>query len=186
MGLFDLLSYTKSQTRISTAFDRWLDFIAFDFFALRLARRPAESDDSFRSRIQVELLRDRCTRASVYTLLTDLTGKPPIIFEPTNPEDTGCYNSASYVTSGQIAYGISGGWGSLNLPFQVFVKVFQPAAPGVAMINGWNGSLGGFGAGCGSYIDIGMNASQASDLEIMTSLCRIAPIGTVIWISIEP
>jgi hypothetical protein len=185
-GLFNLLTYTITQTRIATATDSWLDLIAHDYFGYRIQRRAQENDGSFRGRILKELLRDRCTRAAIFDLLADLTGRAPTIFEPANPHDTGCYGSSTSQQGGVIGYGISGGWGSLELPFQAFVTAFRPETTGVAMVNGWNGMLGGFGTGLGSYIAAGTNSSQASDAEICESVSRIAPAGTVIWMSIVP
>jgi hypothetical protein len=186
VGLFNLLSYTTTQTRISTATGSWLDQIAHDYFGDRTRRRTQEADVSFRGRILEELLRDRCTRAAIYGLLLDLTGRAPIIFEPANPQDTGCYGSSTSLQRGVVGYGISGGWGSLELPFQAFVRAFRPETAGVAMVNGWNEILGGFGTGLSSYIAAGTNSSQASDAEIYENVSRIAPAGTVIWMSIAP
>jgi hypothetical protein len=185
-GLFNLLNYTISQTRIVTATDSWLDLAACDYFGNRIRRRNQEADNLFRGRILEELLRDRCTRAAIYSLLLDMTGRAPIIFEPTNPQDTGCYGSSIASQGGVVGYGVSGGWGSLELPFQAFVKAFRPETPGIAMVSGWNGILGGFGAGLSSYIAGDTNSSQASDSDIYQNVARIAPAGTLIWISILP
>jgi hypothetical protein len=185
VGLFGLLNYTELQTRIATAFDFWLDLIARDFFNHRVKRRQRETDDSFRGRIQMELLRDRCTRAAIYDLLTWLTGRSPFIFEPTNPQDTGCYGSLSLPGLANVGYGVSGGWGNLGLPFQSFVRAFRAETAGVAMVNGWGGSIGGFGSGLSSYISLEMNSSQADDLELYQSVSDVSPATAIIWMSIE-
>src|SRR5665213_584288 len=93
VGVFVLLDYVGIQTRAATAVDQWLDLVARDFFDQRLLRRSQETDGPFRRRILAELIRDRCTRSAIYDLLLDVTGKPPVIFEPTNPQDTGCYST---------------------------------------------------------------------------------------------
>jgi hypothetical protein len=186
VGLFNLLNYVRAQTRISTAFYIWLDIIAKDYFGYRLRRRQSETDSSFRRRICIELLRDRCTRKSVCNLLQDLTGRVPVIFEPTNPRDTGCYGSLTSIGTGMSGYGCFGGWGSLNLPFQVFVRAFRPIAAGVAMVNGWGGAIGAYGTGSCEYVSLGMSSSQAEDGEVYESVRGVAPIGTIIWLSIEP
>ena len=185
MGLFDLLDYVRVQTRIGTATDTWLDLIARDYFGRRLQRRRRETDGSFRTRIFFEFRRDRCTRAAIYEVLAELTGRRPIVFEPTNPRDTGCYGSRGSAEMGRAAYCTSGGWGSLNLPFQAFVKAFRPQADGVAMINGWGGSVGGFGAGSSAYISSDADLSWADDSEIYEAVASTAPVGTIIWMSIE-
>jgi len=186
IGLFKLLDYTKLQTRIGTACDVWLDLIALDYFKHYLRRRLRETDESLRTRILYELGRDRCTRAAVQDLLRDLTGKPPLIFEPANPLDTGCYGSLVSVGVGTVGYGISGGWGSLKLPFQAFIRAFRPAILGVTVINGWGGSAGGFGCGNSAYISAEMDASLANEDEIYENVSRTAPAGTIIWMSIGP
>jgi len=186
VGLFYLLDYVKMQTRIGTAFDYWLDMIAQDYFGYRVQRRPREADSSFRQRIRLELLRDRCTRAAIRDVLLELTGRPPVIFEPTNPQDTGSYGSLTSTESGRAAFCIAGGWGNLNSPFQAFVRAFRPASPGIAMVNGWGGNAGGFGAGLSAYISSCTTSPWADDTEISEVVSRTAPVGTIIWMSIEP
>jgi hypothetical protein len=185
VGLFALIDYVRAQTRVNTAYDFWLDLIARDFFASRLIRRQRETDDSFRARIGLELIRDKCTRAAICQLLLDLTGRPPIIFEPCNPNDTGCYGALNGGASAVAGYGISGGWGNLNMPFQVLVRAFRPETAGIAMVEGWGGSIGGFGVGPITYFNLNINSSEASDDEIRQSIVRAAPAATVIWLSIQ-
>lgn len=186
VDVFGLLNYVSMQTRVQTAFDEWLDLIARDYFHTRILRRLQETDDSFRQRICTELMRDRCTRAALYGVLLELTDRPPVIFEPGNPQDTGCYGDLGPTSIGAAGYCASGGWGNLNSPFQVFVRAFRPTTPGVAMINGWNGSLGGFCTGLSAYISSDTNSSWADDAEICEAVVNTAPAGTVIWMSIEP
>jgi hypothetical protein len=185
VSLFAFLNYVQMQTRVGTAADGWLDLAARDYFGHRIQRRVQETDDSFRQRIFFELIRDRCTRAAIHDVLQELTGREPIIFEPTNPRDTGCYGATDSINSGVAAYCVSGGWGNLCSPFQAFVRAFRPEMPGVAMINGWGGSIGGFGAGLSSYISSSTNSSWADDSEIYEAVSRTAPVGTIIWMSIE-
>lgn len=183
VGLLNLLDYVTLQSRIGTATDDWLDLVALDFFGSRVQRRLQETDNAFRHRVSAELLRDRCTRAAVYDVLVELTGRSPLIFEPTNPQDTGCYYDS---VLGCAAYGISGGWGTLNLPFQAFVRAFRPIPAGVAMLNGWNGIMGGFGAGFAAYASSDINSSGVGDSEIYETVARTAAVGTIVWMSIEP
>jgi hypothetical protein len=186
VDLFSLLHYVTMQTRIGTAFDSWLDLIARDYFGHRIYRRPQETDGSFRQRIHIELLRDRCTRAAIYDVLLELTGRSPIIFEPTNPQDTGSYGSLDQMEVGSAGYCASGGWGNLTSPFQAFVRAFRPIPTGVAMINGWGGNIGAFGVGLSAYISFDTNSSWADDPEICDVVAGTAPVGSIIWISIEP
>jgi hypothetical protein len=185
-GLFDLIAYVKTQARISTAMEAWLDLVARDFFGDRVIRRQRETDASFRKRISMELLRDKCTRAALYDLLKDLTGMPPAIFEPSNPRDTGCYGSLALCGAGVAGYGVSGGWGNLHMPFQALVSAFRANVPGVGMINGWDGNVGGFGTGLSAYIDLDNSSSAPDDLEIYRQVSRTCAAGTIIWLSIRP
>jgi hypothetical protein len=186
VGLFSLLNFVTLQTRISTSVGIWLDLAARDFFGHRLRRRQRETDFSYQSRICKELLRDRCTRPALSDLLLDLTGQPATIFEPGNPQDTGCYGSLSPVVLGMTAYNAAGGWGSLQLPFQTFVRAMRPVTPGVAMVNGWGGFIGGYGMALSSYISPETNTSEPDDQEICREITRIAPAGAIVWISITP
>jgi hypothetical protein len=178
----NLLNFVRMQTRIQTAFDIWLDLIARDYFERRIRRRVNEADGPFRDRICIELLRDRCTRSAIYNVLKQLTGTPPIIFEPTNPQDTGCYGSPGFPGFGTLGYCVSGGWGNLTSPFQVFVKTHRPETPGFAMINGWGGSIGAYGSGLSAYVSSDTNSSWADDIEICEVVSRTAPAATIVWI----
>jgi len=100
--------------------------------------------------------------------------------------DTGSYSSSISTGPGTAGYGIAGGWGNLNLPFQVFVKVFRPVLSGVAMVNGWGGIIGGYGTGLSAYIGPTVNSSAVSDFELCRDICRVAPAGTIVWTSIYP
>jgi len=185
-GVFKLLDYARMQTRIGSASEDWLDLISLDYFGTRLPRRLRETDDGFRERISKELLRDRCTRAAIFEVVLSLTGRTPIIFEPTNPRDTGCYNSMASVENGTMAYGITGGWGNLNLPYQAFVRAFRAMPTGITMINGWSGCAGGFGIGLAGYMGSNSDSSWADDAEIFDAVSCTAPATAIIWMSIEP
>jgi hypothetical protein len=185
ISFFNLLSYTASQSRITTSFDFWLDLVSRDFFGYSLSRRSGESDNSFKTRIEQALLRDRCTRAAIYQCLIDVTNNGPVIFEPTSPLDTGCYAqslSSEYMING---YGMAGGWGSLGLPFQAFVKAFRPVVAGISMVSGWCGDVGAFGGGVCAYASGDITLSQVSDAEIYQSISQTAPAGCTIWTLIE-
>lgn len=95
---YSLLSYVRLQTRISTATDGFLDMIAGDFFGTGLARAANQTDTSYRSRILINIFRERVTRHSVVSILTQLTGRAPGIFEPARPADTGAYGAAVAVS----------------------------------------------------------------------------------------
>ena len=95
---YSVLAYVRLQTRISTATDGFLDLIAADFFGSNLTRAANQTDASFRSRILINIFRERVTRRAVISILTQLTGRAPIVFEPARPADTGAYGAAVAVS----------------------------------------------------------------------------------------
>ena len=181
MKIDEFLTYTAAQTRISTATDRWLDFAATDYFGHRIRRRRNEPDRHFRTRIILEINREKCTRSALSQCLMDLTGTAPDLFEPANPADTGGYGGSSVFAMG---YGVSGRWGSTQLPFQVFVSATRAAPEGIALVNGWAGRFGGFGGGLSAYGSGLPGAASATDEEIYQAVAGIAPAGTTIWVAL--
>ena len=182
--LFDLLDYIRAQTRVATATDAWLDLIAADFFGRRFKRRVHQSDDGFRRRIFAELLRERGTRRAVRSVLQDLTGHDPAIFEPANPGDTGGYGGSS-AAGGGVAYSMAGGWGSLMLPYQAFVTAYRPIGEGIATVSGWCSSAGGYGSGCIEYSSIDMMAGRVTDADISEAVASVTPVNALCWLRIS-
>ncbi len=117
--VFSLLDGVDAQKRVGTANGIFLDIASVDYFGPALTRRVAEVDVAYRARIQQNLVRPRATRASVVQALQDLTGRPPVIFEPRNPADTGGYNA-------NMGYGLAGGYGSMTMPYQFLVQAYRP------------------------------------------------------------
>lgn len=168
-ALYDLLATVRTQTRLATATDSFLGGISTDFFGSRLPRHVSESDPAFRNRLGRELLRDRATRKAVVTMLSDLTGRAPIIFEPALPADTGGYNSPS------LAYGAAGGWGSLVLPFQCFITAYRPHGSGIATIAGY-GTPGPL-----ARANLAMVEGQVTDADIMVAITSVLPTAAIAW-----
>jgi hypothetical protein len=186
--LFDAISYTRAQCRLATATDKSLDLVALDFFGRRLSRRKNETDSALRFRIQAELLPDAATRGAICSGMKSIVGKPPFIFEPRNCGDTGSYGSLSMVadrSSTGAAYGCSGGWGNLQLPFQFFITTTRPAAPGVGFLAGYGVPCGGYGAGLVGYMDLSSLEGYVTDGEICATLRNLLPVNTVAWIHID-
>jgi hypothetical protein len=185
--LHGFITYVILQTRLATATCTWLDLIAIDYFGNAFGRKTAESDFSYRSRIQAALLREAATRSAVEIGLASLTGTPPIIFEPANCMDTGSYGVASQnsvMLGTGMAYSEAGGWGSLQLPLQFFVTVARPVTPGVGLLAGYGTSNGAYGAGAISYVDLNMLPGAMTDADIQGTLSRLLPINAVAWLRI--
>ncbi len=115
--LYGLLQLVRVEARLSTVTDRFLDLACVDFFGARLARRGAEADDMLRARVQRAIHRLRGTRQSLIDAASE-AGYSASVFEPARPADTGAYS-----TPGGLAWGVAGGWGSLQMPLECFLTV---------------------------------------------------------------
>jgi hypothetical protein len=171
-AIYSLIETVRAQTRIATASGGFLDLISNDFFGLALPRRPDETDAAFQARIDEALLRPRATRAALLLALTELTGRAPIVFEPARTSDTGGYRI------GGVGYGAGGGWGSLALPYQVFVTAFRPPGGGIALLAGYGtGGVPGYG-------DLSMVTTIVTDADIQSEVVQVLPAATIAWMNI--
>jgi hypothetical protein len=173
--IFSMLSYIRQQTRIATATDGFLDLIATDFFGDGLLRQGAQTDTSYRARILSAIFLERGTRAAIIRVLTQLTGRVPIVFEPARIPDAGAYNSNS------MAYGV-GRYGSLNYPYQAFVIAFRPLNSGIRNVGGYNTPLEGYGTAQAAYVSLTNQGVQDSD--IYAAVAGVHVFGTLIWVQI--
>ena len=167
-------AFSRAQTRLATATDVFLDGLAADFLGSRISRNVGEADTAFRVRVRREILRPRATRSALVSELTALTGVAPLVVEPGNSSDTGGYRL------GGVGYGTGGAYGSVILPFQVFVTAFRPAIAPPPGVDGYRGGLGGYGVGAVEY-------AQASaivgvpDEEVYAAIESTRPAATIIW-----
>jgi len=176
--IYALYIYAKAQTRIATASDGWLDLIAYDFYGTSLLR-GSQSDDTYRSAIQINLFRERGTRKAVNDILTQLTGQAPIIFEPGRPEDTGGYDEPE-----GLAYDVAGGYGEL-LTAQAFIIAYRPQGTGIASVSGYDQVAGGYDGGVIEYIDDTMYGGATADEQIYAAVNAVRPIGVTLWVQIQ-
>lgn len=184
---YQVLQYVRAQTRISTASGVWLDLIGHDLFGKHQPRDIGQSDEAFRLILYRNILRPRATRAALTSALRNLTGQPPIVFEPRNTADTGGYGSStpqSVTSSGGVGYCSAGGWGNLSLPFQCFVTAFRPRGNGVADVSGWGLFGGGYGCGHLEYANIDIIRGHVSDIAILNEIRNSSPAGTIVWTNI--
>ena len=119
--LYSLLQTVRVQSRLSTVTDQFLDLACADFFGGRLARRVSESDTALRVRLSAAMRRERGTRAGVIAAATE-AGYSMTVFEPARPADTGAYS-----TPGVLAWNVSGGYGSLQMPLECLAVVVAVA-----------------------------------------------------------
>ncbi|HTR17360.1 MAG TPA: hypothetical protein VMI52_10045 [Acetobacteraceae bacterium] len=173
-AVYALIAAVRGQARIGTASGQFLDMAAADFFPpTLLTRRNGETDDGFRPRIQRELLRERGTRAALVGVLSDLTGRAPVVFEPGRSGDAGGYGS------GGAGYGVAGGYGSLALPYAVFVTAYRPHGGGIALLAGYGSG------GVPAYGDAAMVQAPVSDAEIMAAVAGVLPAAVSGWVRIS-
>lgn len=179
---YSLFAYVRLQTRISTATDAFLDMIAEDFLGSSLPRAAHQTDASYRARILVAIFRERGTRNAIIKVLTQLTGRAPVIFEPQRPMDTGAYG-------GPFGYGVGGGYGSMLLPMQAFVTAYRPSGGGVANVAPYGvpgGSTGGgYGVGSAEYFPLMSMQSQVTDADIYSAIESVRPAGYTLWARIS-
>ena len=177
--IYSILAYLRLQSRITTATDGFLDLIAADYFGNTLYRALGQSDDSFRARIIASILRERGTRNSVVSILTQLTGRAPVILEPQRPLDTGVYGGPG------LAYGLVGGYGSTVLPYQSFVTAFRPEGQGIPNVAGYGVSTGAYGTPSRlEYASLSM-IHGVTDNDLYAAVNSVRPTGYTIWMAIS-
>lgn len=178
--VYALYAYAVLQTRIATLTDAWLDIASNDYFGANLARNAGESDARYRARIQANLFPARTARPAMVAALTKLTGRAPVVIEPTNPADTGAYGVS---TSG---YGAAGCYGSMLLPFQCFIKAYRPMTSGIPNVAGYGVSTAGYSTPSqGEYASLSMVTGSIQDADINAVIDANRPASTTIWTQIN-
>lgn len=182
--IYTLYAYAVLQTRIATATDAWLDLIAYDFFGSTIKRSTGQSDDAFRSVIVAALFAEKATRAGMIKMLTTMTGRTPVIFEPNRPADTGAMNaptSAGYCGVARM--------GSMAVPYTCMITAYRPKATG--------GSAGGAFADAPkisamatplatSYANsMGYAQQYVTDADIYAAIASCKMEGTIAWVHIS-
>jgi hypothetical protein len=179
--LLEFQLYLRRQTRLATIEGTWLDLFADDFLGGAIRRKDRELDNDFRRRVQQEIFRERATRNALRAALVDLTGREPVIFEPANCLDTGGLGSDDGKSGGGLVYGLRGGWGSLQLPYQVFITAHRPVAGGIAVVPGWGSPGGSYCGGTSVLCDLASSAQQVTDTDIYAAVERVLPAATIAW-----
>lgn len=174
--LYSLYLFAKAQTRIKSATGGWLDIAAQDFFGTGLVRYSGQGDDSYRNRIVINIFRERATRYGMQKMLTDLTGRAPLIVEPARPADVGCLG----VTA---ALGVSM-LGSVVMPYQAFVTVYRPSTNGGSGWPGINTSAFGLAITSGLLPSTQLSPS-VTDADIVAAIEATKPAATSIWYRIS-
>lgn len=180
--LYSLYQYVQLQTRIATATGAWLDIAAQDFFGTGLPRLTNEFDDQYRARIRSALFVEHGTRNAIYYTLLRLTGRAPVIFEPSRPADTGGYGGAGLVPMG-LAYGMAGGYGSLQMQYQALVQAYLPSTAGIPLVAGYGVPTGAYNTPSRAEYTTLANAQESVALQaIFNAVEAVRPAGTTVWV----
>ena len=174
---YAFIQYARTQTRVKTATDGFLDLIAIDFFD-KLRRRANESNESLRKRILAQLFLEKGTRYGLTRALEILTGRTPTIFEPARPADTGGLNLPV------MGLNAAGGIGSLLHPHQAFVTAYRPLGQGIPNIPGLNTPAGGLNTPGSAVASLAMIEGQVTDLDIFETISQTLPVASVAWVRI--
>ena len=171
--IYDILSAVRCETRITTATGAILDLVASDFFGLRLVRQVGESDTAFRAQILTAVLQPCATRLALSNAVEAMIGEKPVIFEPARPVDAGSY------CDNCLGYCVAGAWGSIELPFQIFLTIPSLRVPGVPVVAGY----GTAGPLC--YLDFSMIPASISRGQVLSQIASNIPIGTTAWVRFQ-
>jgi hypothetical protein len=191
---YGFIIYARLQSRLATATSFWLDVWSYDFLGRNLLRNDA-GDDGYRALIKATILKERVTRAGMSSAVANLTGNVPWIFEPWNTGDAGAYsNVAKNQLYGQMGYGVGkGGYGSLQFPGQVFMKVVRGASSGVPNITGYGYGAGGYSGpkivngqtsqgGNIAYVGSYTRQQGVTDEMIEQLITFTKPTGVTVWV----
>jgi len=172
---YSWIIYAQKQARIATATGPFLDMIAYDFLSRYLVRKNA-NDSVFRAKIKATILQERVTRKGMINAIAQLVGTPPKIFEPWNPNDAGAYGVNIF------GYGVAGGWGSMQLPGQVFITVTRGPNSGIPNVGGYSNYPGGYGTPSNiEYAGASVELAGVTDQDILDVIVATKPTGVTAW-----
>jgi hypothetical protein len=116
--IYSLMFYLRAQMRLETMSGDTLDLFAQDYFGNKLLRHFGESDNPYRARISASLLRPGATRPAMVQVLTELTGRAPVIWE--SGIDSGFYNYSFYNHTS---------YGTQDDAYQAWIIAYRPVPP---------------------------------------------------------
>ncbi len=183
--MYTLIMFFWAQMRLQTSTGGWIDIWASDFLGSSLPRKPNESDASYIARIKIAIFQQRATRPAMISVLTQLTGRAPIIFEPARPLDSGCMGANTGVAS---FCGVSR-MGSIAAPFSCLITAFRPlvtgGSAGAAYCNAAAWSALATSLSHGYTGSLSEEVTAASDADIYAAINATRPIATNIGVSIS-
>lgn len=205
-AIYLLIAFTRSVTRLATSQGAFVDLWANDHLGTSIVRLPQETDTAFKARTQWTITAPRGTKAALEEMLEFLTGNAPRVIEPANTGDTGGWaGPLGTEGGGRFAWDDgsgtvgAGAWGSLLLPYQLFITVFRPALQASASLGGWTGALGTEGdalggwSGAASYTsnsgslaltDDDMVTPTLTDAFLINAVYEWMPAGSIAWVNL--
>ncbi len=182
---YALIMLIWAQTRLQTSSGGWVDLWAADFFGTNLPRKYGETDAAYIARIQVALFQQRSTRPAMINVLTTLTGRAPVIFEPARPYDSGCLGASQGPNS---FFGVAR-FGSIACPFSALITAYRPkisgGLAGSAYFDAPQISAFSTGSAKGYFGSLSAETTIASDADIYAAINSTKPLATNIGVHIS-
>jgi hypothetical protein len=165
------IQFAILQTRLQTATGIYLELIAQDYLG-NFPRHHGENDASYRKRIQVNLIRERATRQAIIDVLTDLTGRTPIVYEGWRPTDTNWLDGGFILDGASTLASIT--------PYEAFVIAFRPFNNGTA-----NNGLDNASFSLDNSFYLGVTDIVITDADIYNAVQQTKCGGTIVWVYIS-
>jgi hypothetical protein len=132
--IYGMVIFAKAQQRVASASGAFLDLAAQDYFGRTFPRLEYELDAPYAARIRYNLTAPRGTYGGMTSMLEQLTGNSPVIFQPNNVVQTGGWATESNPAAGGGVFAFydeagesgAGLWGSMALPCQIFITIEAP------------------------------------------------------------
>ncbi len=176
--IYSQIACVITQSRVGTATDVWLDGISQDFNNGALPRLIAEGDTAFRARIKANFFAPQTTRAGISQAVTALGCPTPVYFQPSDGKRT------QAATASPLATALLERTADITLPFSYFITVRRKPGGGIAGVNGYAGTIGGYGAGAVEYADLSMIAGEVTDQNIQNAVAGATAEGVTPWLNI--
>jgi hypothetical protein len=177
----DLTDYADKQTRIKTSTDGWLDIVAADFFGEnQFPRQPGETDPHYLTRIRINMFREAGTLNAIKSILKELTGNDPTIYELFYGDNGDTLN---YAEAYPVGYPTAAApTPHTSVPYQAFV---------IAYLGIPNTASGFFGYDTyGFAYDVGFAyappaRSLIDEQLIYQAVAAVKLFGTIVWVQIK-
>jgi hypothetical protein len=166
--IYSLQIYLRAQMRLQTMTDNSLDLFARDYFGNNLVRHFGEDDATYRLRISNSLLPPGATRQAMIDVLTNLTGRVPIIWE--SGMDSGFYDHMFLDhTNG----------GTDNDAYQAWIIAYRPLTPNIAGVSYYNQTYF-----YNNSFYSGLISTSVTDQDILDAIQRTKCEGTLMHVTI--